>query len=146
MWGMDCSTTFSTSSKSFSEMSGNSILWEGSMMACSLAIWLVMLWNGVFPYVMQYRMHPRDHTSPFGLIFRGEETKISHCGCLIIINCSECWIVLAGEPLSVRFLAGMKCLWWPRGACSSRFQPVSQIVRNYTFTAPFPQEWTCHAT
>lgn len=67
--------TFSTSSKSFSEMSGNSILWEGSMMACSLAIWLVMLWNGVFPYVMQYRIHPRDQTSPLGLIFgeRGEK-------------------------------------------------------------------------
>lgn len=71
------SLTFRTSSRSFSDISGNSILWEGSMMACSLAIWFVMLWNGVFPYVMQYRMHPRDHTSPLGLIFKEQETTIS---------------------------------------------------------------------
>lgn len=71
------SLTLRISSRSFSDISGNSILWEGSVMACSLAIWFVMLWNGVFPYVMQYRMHPRDHTSPLGLIFKDQETTIS---------------------------------------------------------------------
>lgn len=68
--------TFSTSSKSFSSISGKSMLWEGSMMACILAIWLVILWNGVLPYVILYKIHPRDQTSPFGLIYSGKRKTV----------------------------------------------------------------------
>lgn len=133
----DKSLTFNTSSKSFSEMSGNSILWEGSMMACSLAIWLVMLWNGVFPYVMQYRIQPRDHTSPLGLIFKEDKTK---CSPLYSIrkDCLESWIDLVVEPLIALFLAVTKCLWWLQGACSLRFQPVRQTNMDYNKVQPFP--------
>lgn len=75
-WTGTLKLTFSTSSKSFSSISGKSMSCEGSMMACILAIWLVILWNGVLPYVMLYKIHPRDQTSPFGLIYHGKRKTV----------------------------------------------------------------------
>lgn len=120
--------TFSTSSKSFSSISGKSMLWEGSMMACILAIWLVILWNGVLPYVILYKIHPRDQTSPFGLIYSGKRKTVT------MQSRNDrwvCWKNFAGRPWSVLFLTEMKYLWWPLETCSLWFQSLWRKTKTF---------------
>lgn len=122
---------------------------------------------------MQYRMHPRDQTSPLGLIWGLQYSHththtfnpgLQNCAAenppkqitslinsSILIHVYILFLKVKVIFLPLKFpasLAWMKYLWWPLGACNSKSPPNRQqqdVWVEYGRVWPDHTQWHTHS-